>query len=59
MTRYFVIFLIVLVVLYDVLIICYAGGDASISTCVRQWAQEYPIVTFAIGVIIGHLLWKD
>lgn len=58
-TRLFILCLAFIVIFYDVTVIYLFGGDAAITTKIREWAHDYPMIPFVIGVIIGHLLWRD
>jgi len=35
------------------------GREATITTVVRDTAAAYPLLPFAIGLVMGHLLWCD
>ena len=32
--------------------------DRLITTVIRKWAKDYPILPFALGVLCGHLFWS-
>lgn len=44
---------------YDVIANQQGGVSATISRVVRQAAMDYPIIPFAVGVLIGHLFWSQ
>lgn len=35
------------------------GREATITSVVRDTASAYPLLPFAIGLVMGHLLWCD
>lgn len=35
------------------------GREATITSVVRATASGYPLLPFAIGLVMGHLLWCD
>ena len=45
----------VALIAYDVLADAEGGVSATISRVLRAAAMEYPIIPFALGVLIGHL----
>jgi hypothetical protein len=59
MTRLVAAIIIIVVVTYDLLAFYIWGGEATISTQVLELSQKYPIVAFAIGVLIGHMFWPQ
>lgn len=30
----------------------------TVSSVLRDWSTAYPILPFAIGLLVGHLLWR-
>jgi hypothetical protein len=48
---------IALLILYDIWVVCKKGADATISWTMYTKAQQYPIIGFGIGVVMGHLFW--
>jgi hypothetical protein len=44
---------------YDVLANAEGGVSATISRVLRAAAMDYPIIPFAVGVLIGHLFWSQ
>jgi len=49
---------IVGLIAYDAYTIIYDGIDASVSQVIINWTYEYPIFTFSMGVLFGHLMWQ-
>jgi hypothetical protein len=45
--------------LYDVGAFLAAGVEATISRSLYEWAQRWPIIPFALGVLTGHLFWSQ
>lgn len=50
--------LAVLVVVADTILVQHGQG-ASLSGTLLELAQKYPILPFALGVLIGHLFWPQ
>ena len=44
---------------FDVLVYREGGVSATISRVARAAAMNYPIIPFAVGVLIGHLFWSQ
>lgn len=57
-TLIFVILVIVAIVVYDVWAITHGGTEGTVSYLLHDWAYEYPIFTFSMGVVMGHLFWQ-
>jgi len=49
----------VALIAYDVLANAQGGVSATISRVLRAAAMEYPIIPFAVGVLVGHLFWSQ
>lgn len=45
-------------IIYDIWIIFKRGYSDTISWTLFAWSKRYPIIPFAIGVVIGHLFWN-
>lgn len=58
-TRALVIFGILSIIIYDVFVIYFWGPDAAISTLIRDWARDHPMIPFVAGLLIAHLFWRD
>lgn len=58
MTAIFVIFLVVIIAVYDVFIIYKKGKYHSISAWIIRHSHSYPIFPFLLGVVCGHLFWS-
>lgn len=44
--------------LYDTWAMLVHGYSWTISKDLRQLAMDYPIVSFGVGVVVGHLWWR-
>ena len=59
--RYTIIFIatmFIAIAAYDVLTISQGGMETSISHTMIEWSYKYPIFTFLMGVVCGHLFWR-
>jgi hypothetical protein len=43
---------------YDVWVLTTSGLEASISYTIWTRAKEYPVSSFAMGFLMGHLFWQ-
>jgi hypothetical protein len=51
--------LLLSVQVWDVVaVLCY-GREATISNVLQGWSRQYPILTLAIGIVLGHLFWPQ
>jgi len=50
---------LVALIAYDVVADVEGGVSATISRVLRAAAMDYPIIPFAVGVLIGHLFWSQ
>jgi hypothetical protein len=57
-TSYFILGVIFLIAGYDTFAISTAGFETSISHVMIEWSYKYPIFTFLMGVVMGHLFWR-
>jgi hypothetical protein len=59
--RYTIIFIVatfVSIAAYDAITIHEGGLETSISHTMIVWSYKYPIFTFLMGFIMGHLFWR-
>jgi hypothetical protein len=49
--------MVVLLIGYDVWTAIKKGATTTISWTLWTYAQQYPIIPFALGVLMGHLFW--
>jgi hypothetical protein len=57
-TLYFIAITAAVIAGYDIFVMQVGGKEASISQQLILISYEYPIVTFLLGVICGHLFWR-
>lgn len=48
---------ITLLVGYDIVALVVGGAKSTISSVMRDWAHELPILAYAWGVLGGHFFW--
>lgn len=48
---------VVSLVLFDI-VIAMVNTRKTISMTVYEISEKFPIIPFALGVVIGHILWK-
>lgn len=61
MRKYIVLFLVAALAItagFDGYLIYLGGGEASISHYIIEIAYAYPVVTFLVGFLMGHLFWR-
>lgn len=58
-TKLVIVLSIIVLFLYDWLTIEYGGYDTSISHTLYTMAQEFPVVAFGFGFLMGHLFWPQ
>lgn len=58
MTVLFILVMFLVIAGYDVFIISTAGFETSISHTMIEWSYKYPIFTFLMGIVMGHLFWR-
>lgn len=57
-TEYFLIASVVVWIIYDVYVFVFdRENDSTISEVMWRVSRDYPIVPFAVGVIMGHWFW--
>jgi hypothetical protein len=44
-------------IIYDIVVLAWKGYDWTISKNLLTLSQKYPILAFAMGVVVGHLFW--
>lgn len=57
-TVIFILLIAVAITVYDVFAILKGGTESSISMVMIQWAYQYPLFPFGMGVLVGHLFWR-
>ena len=56
-TAWALVMLVVAVLLYDTWAATSTAGAPTISGFFRSVSSRYPILSFSLGVLVGHLLW--
>lgn len=57
-TKVFILLTVLVIAGYDGYAIVKGGFETSISHTMIEWSYKYPIFTFSIGVVMGHLFWR-
>jgi hypothetical protein len=47
------------IILFDVVMLMIGGDSATVSAVVYNGAREYPVISFALGFLMGHLAWPQ
>jgi len=58
MTKIFILITILAITIFDVYVFSVGGTENTISWMLTNWAYDYPIFPFFMGVICGHLFWQ-
>lgn len=58
-TKLMLIITILLIVIYDIIAFYIWGSEGTISNVVWNISLENPIVPFTVGLICGHLFWRE
>lgn len=59
LTKIFIISALSVIIGYDIFAVIQGGMDATISAVLLHWSREYPPVTLASGILLGHLFWPQ
>lgn len=59
LTLWFSLAVVAVIVAFDLWTISAHGYDTTISAVGYQFARNYPIIPFALGVVVGHLYWPN
>jgi hypothetical protein len=59
LTAWLLYLMIISIGTYDIVVSWRYGNDATVSRVVWRFSAEYPILAFAAGLVIGHLLWPQ
>jgi hypothetical protein len=59
LTKWFILASLVLIIGYDIFAVLKDGEQATISAVLLGWSREYPPLTLAFGVLMGHLFWPQ
>jgi hypothetical protein len=58
LTVLFIVLTVLVIAGWDVYAIMTGGVESSISHTMIEWSYKYPIFTFMMGIICGHLFWR-
>jgi hypothetical protein len=58
-TQIILVSLVVLLGLWELMVLAAGESEALISPVAYDAARRWPILTLALGVILGHLLWPQ
>lgn len=58
LTIAFILFLVVIITVFDVYIIAKKGTKESISAHLIRLSHKHPSIPFLIGFVAGHLFWR-
>lgn len=58
-TRLLLLIVVLVLVAWDVLAIRYGGPQASISRVTFDLVSRYPMLSLAVGIVIGHIFWPE
>jgi hypothetical protein len=57
LTRHVIAAAAVLLVAYDLAAVRLWGEPATLSRVLTDWSREWPVIAFALGVVVGHVFW--
>lgn len=58
-TKLFIAFTVFAIMAYDIFALIKWGVPGTISAHLLSLAKEYPITSFGMGVLMGHLYWPN
>lgn len=58
-TLQFILILAAVIVVYDLIVFLFEGPDHTISVVLLNLSHKHPIVSFAAGLLMGHLFWSQ
>ena len=58
LTLAFIIFLVVIITVFDVWVIAKKGKQESISAHIIRMSYKYPLLVLLLGIVLGHLFWS-
>lgn len=44
---------------YDIWTISVIGYESTVSWTMYSWSQRFPVISFAVGFVMGHLFWPN
>lgn len=57
-TMIFIGIIILAIAAWDIFVLVDGGTESSISYVLMTWAYKYPVFTFMMGFVMGHLFWR-
>lgn len=57
-TPYLIIFIIVILIGYDIVVLYKDGTEATVSYTLFVWSHKYPLTSFVFGFFCGHIYWR-
>jgi hypothetical protein len=58
-TYIFIAATVVIILAYDVWAVLAGGLDATISQVLLNSSKEFPVISFALGFVFGHIFWPN
>jgi hypothetical protein len=58
LTYYFLGILVCVIAFFDVYVIMEGGKESSISHVLIELTYEYPSISFLLGFVCGHIVWR-
>jgi hypothetical protein len=49
----------IVLIIYDIIVVALFGRDETISWQMWLISQKYPVIPFALGFVMGHILWHN
>ncbi len=57
-TKVLILLIVLLVVLWDAYVIFIGHQEATFSVILYESARRWPIISFVLGLVCGHLFWQ-
>jgi hypothetical protein len=57
-TDIFIVSWVVVALVVDAVLLYRGGVESTISVRIIRWSMKYPLVSFGIGVVMGHFYWQ-
>jgi NAD kinase len=59
LTIAFMIIITAIIIVFDIYVAVVGGDGDTISAVLLTYSKEYPVISFAIGFICGHIFWPN
>ena len=56
-TAIFIGIITLVVIIFDIIVLCNPGENDTVSYVVQMLAHKYPIIPLAAGILCGHFFW--